>query len=63
MATPSSAAAAAAAATAASSTNALRVYRRLLGLAKNLPQDKQASALVQIRQGFREHAGETDAQR
>jgi len=41
----------------------LRVYRRLLGLAKNLPQDKQASALVQIRQGFREHAGETDAQR
>ena len=48
---------------AASSTNALRVYRRMLGLAKSLPQDKQASALVQIRQGFREHAGETDAQR
>ncbi len=48
---------------AAASTNALRVYRRLLGLAKQLPAEKQESALQQIRQGFREHAGETDTQR
>lgn len=49
--------------TVAASSNALRVYRRLLGLAKQLPQEKRASALQQIREGFREHATETDVER
>ena len=39
------------------------MYRRLLGLARRLPESKQDEALFQIRQGFREHAEEADEAR
>jgi len=41
----------------------LQMYRRLLGLARRLPESKQDEALFQIRQGFREHAEEADEAR
>lgn len=69
------AAAAAATATAASSAsisissgggggNTLRMYRRLLGLARQMqPAERRAAALHQIREGFRQHAQERDEER
>ena len=52
-----------AASSSSASKNALHLYRRLIDLAKRLPSDKQASALQQIRQGFRENSTEKDEQR
>lgn len=44
--------------------NTLRVYRRLLGLARQIqPADRRAAALQQIREGFRQHAQERDEER
>ncbi len=44
--------------------NTLRVYRRLLGLARRMqPAERRAEALRQIRAGFRQHAQEGDEER
>lgn len=44
--------------------NTLRVYRRLLGLARRMqPAERRADALKQIREGFRQHAQERDEER
>ena len=48
---------------ASTSSNALKVYKQLLGLARRLPLEKQTAALAQIREGFRQNAGETDSER
>lgn len=51
-------------ASAAVGGNTLRVYRRLLGLARQMqPAEQRQKALAQIREGFRQHAREQDGER
>lgn len=50
--------------TAAAGGNTLRVYRRLLGLARQMqPAERRDEARRQIREGFRQHAQERDEER
>jgi hypothetical protein len=63
-ATVRAAAAAAASSAAAEGGNTLRVYRRLLGLARNMqPAERRAEALTLIREGFRQNVQERDEER